>query len=271
MQRIGKYKYMVDAQNEADLDATNSYFIIEFECDSKIYVGWTGESQKSVKQKLYELIYYSFKKGNNWLSRNNPDLCKAFNDSKYITVSVIKRSEEELSEGLSAAYNGLYTLIDKYSCYFPNGYNIINQLNKCPTEKGIIQQFASKWKIPDTIKRNGTQEKSYSGRPVYEYRRISEDTFVFHRQWNSIKEYADSVEPFKISLSAIYMCCNGQRRIAYGSIWRFDNSESVIQAPDMRKCKGASVVKRALEEKTSDRIAKYRAKQLKIEENEQKG
>lgn len=28
MQRIGKYKYMVDAQNEADLDATNSYFII---------------------------------------------------------------------------------------------------------------------------------------------------------------------------------------------------------------------------------------------------
>lgn len=62
MQRIGKYKYMVDAQNEADLDAINSYFIIEFECDSKIYVGWTGESQKSVKQKLYELIYYSFKK-----------------------------------------------------------------------------------------------------------------------------------------------------------------------------------------------------------------
>ena len=271
MQRIGKYKYMVDAQNEADLDATNSYFIIEFECDSKIYVGWTGESQKSVKQKLYELIYYSFKKGNNWLSRNNPDLCKAFNDSKYITVSVIKRSEEELSEGLSAAYNGLYTLIDKYSCYFPNGYNIINQLNKCPAEKGIIQQFASKWKIPDTIKRNGTQEKSYSGRPVYEYRRISEDTFAFHKQWNSIKEYADSVEPFKISPSAIYMCCNGQRRIAYGSMWRFDNSESVIQAPDMRKCRGASVVKRTLEKKTSDRIAKYRAKQLKIEENEQKG
>ena len=67
------------------------------------------------------------------------------------------------------------------------------------------------------------------------------------------------------------MCCNGQRRIAYGSIWRFDNSESVIQAPDMRKCRGASVEKRALEEKTSDRIAKYKAKQLKIEENEQKG
>ena len=246
MQRIGTYKYMVDAQNEADLDATNSYFIIEFECDCKIYVDWTGESQKSVKQKLQELIYYSFKKGNNWLSRNNPDLCKAFNDSKYITVSVIKRSEEELSEGLSAAYSGLYALIDKYSCYFPNGYNIINQLDKCPAEKGIIQQSASKRKIPDAIKRNGTQEKSHSGRPVYEYRRTSEDTFVFHKQWNSIKEYADSVKPLKISPSAIYMCCNGQRRIAYGSIWRFDNSESVIQAPpDMRKRRGESCSKKS--------------------------
>lgn len=269
MLRIGKYKYMVDVQNDTDLDATNTYFIIEFECDNKMYIGWTGEANKSVKQKLYELIYYSFKECSNWLSKSNPDLCKAFNDSKYITVSVLKRQKDTEAK-LYDIYNELYTLIDEYVCYAPNGYNVINQLNKCQAEKEVIRQFALKWGIPDTIKRNDIKEKSYSGRPVYEYKRVSENTFVLYKQWSSVKEYIDSVEPLKISPSAVYMCCNGQRKVAYGSVWRFDDKEKTIQIVDMRKCNGHSAqvkqVKQALEEKISERIAEYKAKQLKAEE-----
>ena len=32
------------------------------------------------------------------------------------------------------------------------------------------------------------------------------------------------------------MCCNGQRRIAYGSVWRFNNTDDIITVePDLRK------------------------------------
>lgn len=266
MQRIGPYKYMVDMQNEADLDAINSYFLIEFESDGKLYIGWTGETGSTIRQVLYRLIYYAFKKGSNWLSRNNPGIYKAFNDSKYITVSVLKKAENGFSGGISAIYEELYALIDEYSCYAPYGHNVINQLNKCPAEKDVIHKFALKWNIPDTIKRNGTRE-NYSSRAVYEYRKISDDTFVFYKQWNSVKEYADSVKPFKISPSAIYMCCNGQRRVAYGSTWRFDNKENTLQVFDMRKHRGSvGSIKRNLEENISDRISKYKAQQLKTEE-----
>ena len=268
MLKIGKHNCMVDVQNGTNLNDSNAYFIIEFECDNKMYIDWTGETNKSVRQRLYELMYYSSKK-HSCLSRSNPDLCKAFDNSKYITVSVLKKFNL-IETNLSGLYNELYTLIDEYACYAPNGYNVINQLNKCQIEKEIIQQFALKWGIPDTIKRNGAKEKSYSGRPVYEYKRVSEDTFVLHKQWSSVKEYADSVEPFRISPSAIYMCCNGQRRVAYGSVWRFDDKEKSIQIVDMRKCNGRSAqvkqVEQTLEEKISERIAKYKAKQLKAEE-----
>lgn len=251
MLKIGKHDCLVDVQNGTSLDDSNAYFIIEFECDNKMYIGWTGENNKSIRQRLYELMYCSSKK-HNPLYRNNPDLCKAFDDSKYITVSTLKKFNLAESS-LSDLYTELYTLIGEYMCYAPNGHNVINQLNKCQAEKEVIRQFALKWGIPDTIKRSGIKKRRYSGRPVYEYKKVSEDTFVLHKQWSSVKEYADSVEPFRISPSAIYMCCNGQRKVAYGSVWRFDDKEKVIQVVDMRKCNGRSTqvkqIEQALEEK----------------------
>ena len=53
MIRISKYQYMVDVQNEQDLQATDSFFILEFEYDNKTYVGWTGNALgATVKNKI---------------------------------------------------------------------------------------------------------------------------------------------------------------------------------------------------------------------------
>ena len=43
MIRIGKYKYLVDLQENANLQSTSAFFILEFEYDNKVYIGWTGE------------------------------------------------------------------------------------------------------------------------------------------------------------------------------------------------------------------------------------
>ena len=37
--RIGKYKYLVDLQEGANLQSTSAFFILEFEYDSKIFIG----------------------------------------------------------------------------------------------------------------------------------------------------------------------------------------------------------------------------------------
>lgn len=130
----------------------------------------------------------------------------------------------------------MYELIDEYMAYMPYGHNIINSLNKCAAEKAIISGYAAKWEIPDTIRKSGTDTiRSYPHRAVYQYTKIAENTYKFYKKWDSIREYVNSVST-KINPSAIYMCCNGQRRIAYGSVWRFNNTDDIITVePDLRK------------------------------------
>jgi hypothetical protein len=259
MIRIGKYKYLIDLNEGANLDSVNSFFILEFEYDNKFYVGWTGETRAcSVKSKIESLIYNTFRKSN-WPTKNNPELAKAIIESKYITVST-----EEIKDGrdLISIYSRMYELIDEYKAYSPYGHNIINSLNKCVAEKAIIPGYAAKWDIPDTIYRSGTNSvRSYPHRAVYQYKQISENVYKFYKKWGSIREYINSVAPMKINPSAIYMCCNGQRRIAYGDIWRFDNTEEIIEiVPDMRK-----MSTRNIEKEVENRMAKFKARIAKIQ------
>lgn len=238
MIRIGKYKYLVDLQEGSNIESVSAYFILEFEYDNKFYVGWTGEANAvSVKNKIDRLIYNAFHNVS-WLCKNNPDLVKAIVESKYITVTTeeIPFNALSLPNGLLNAYSRMYELIDEYSAYAPYGHNIINSLNKCVAEKAIIPGYAAKWEIPDTIRKSGTDTiRSYPHRAVYQYTKIAENTYKFYKKWDSIREYVNSVST-KINPSAIYMCCNGQRRIAYGSVWRFNNTDDIITIePDLRK------------------------------------
>lgn len=238
MIRIGKYKYLVDLQENANLQSTSAFFILEFEYDNKVYIGWTGETNSvSVKNKIDMLIYNAFHNAS-WLSKNNPDLVKAITESKYITVTTeeIPFDLLPLPNNLLNIYSRMYELIDEYTAYAPYGHNIINSLNKCAAEKAIIPGYAAKWEIPDTIRKSGTDtRRSYPHRAVYQYTEIAENTYKFYKRWDSIKEYVNST-PTKVNPSAIYMCCNGQRRIAYGSVWRFNNADDIITIePDLRK------------------------------------
>lgn len=259
MMRIGKYKYLIDLNKDADLESINAFFILEFEYDNKFYIGWTGETRvRSVKSRIESLIYNTFRNAN-WPAKNNPELAKAIMESKYITVST---EEIKSNSDLISIYSRMYELIDEYKAYSPYGHNIINSLNKCVAEKAIIPGYAAKWDIPDTIYRShANNARSYPHRAVYQYKQISENVYKFYKKWNSIREYISSVAPMKINPSAIYMCCNGQRRIAYGDIWRFDNTEEIIEiAPDMRK-----IATKNIEKETENRVAKFKAKIAKIQ------
>lgn len=234
--RIGKYKYLVDLQEGANLQSTSAFFILEFEYDSKIFIGWTGEKRAfSVKSKIETLICRAFRNAA-WPGKNNPELAKAITESKYITVAT---EEIPMRLDLTSIYLRMYELIDKYTAYAPYGHNVINSLNRCAAEKAVIPGYAAKWGIPETIYRNGTHSiRSYPHRAVYQYAKIADNLYKLYKKWDSIREYIESVAPMKINPSAIYMCCNGQRRIAYGCVWRFDGKEELIEiAPDMRKIK----------------------------------
>lgn len=258
MIRIGKYKYLVDLQENANLQSTSAFFILEFEYDNKVYIGWTGERRTfTVKNKIERLIYNVFHNAA-WSNKNNPDLAKAITESKYITVST---EEIPMNLDLTNVYLRMYELIDEYNAYAPYGHNIINSLNKCAAEKAVIPGYAAKWGIPDTIYRAGTNNvRSYPHRAVYQYKQMTDNIYKLYKKWDSIREYIESVAPMKINPSAIYMCCNGQRRIAYDCIWRFDGTEEIIEiAPDMRKVKTANIEKDA-----ENRVAKFMARQAKI-------
>lgn len=264
MVRIGKYKYLVDLQEGSNLNSVSAYFIIEFEYDSKFYVGWTGNTHcTSVKVCLERLIWCSFK-GTNWPKKNNPDIVKAIEKSKYITVTTI---EIPYNTPLLEAYLGLYNLIDKYTAYSPYGHNVINALNKSGAEKQVIHTYALKWGIPENIHRHVDRDtiKSYPSKAIYQYKQISENLYKLHKKWNSVREYMDSIAPVKINPSAIYMCCNNQRRVAYGDIWRFDDSEKIIEiAPDMRKMKTPNI--KNLETRADNRINKLKATLARAQE-----
>lgn len=266
MIRVGKYRYLVDLQEGSNLDSVSAYFIIEFEYDSKFYVGWTGSTFcKSVKKCLEHLIYYSLK-GHDWPKKNNPDIVKAIEESKYITITTVEIPRDT---PLLDVYLGLYDLIDKYTAYAPYGHNVINALNKAEAEKQVIHRYALRWGIPETIhrfvnNRTKTAIKSYPSRAVYQYKQISENLYKLYKKWNSVREYIDSVAPMKINPSAIYMCCNNQRRVAYGDIWRFNGDEEIIElAPDMRKVRAVDYKK--LETEAENRVAKLKVKFANIQ------
>ena len=261
MIRIGKYKYLVDLQENANLQSTSAFFILEFEYDNKVYVGWTGERRTfTVKNKIERLIYNVFHDAA-WPNKNNPDLAKAITESKYITVST---EEIPMDLGLMSIYLRMYELIDEYIAYAPYGHNIINSLNKCAAEKAVIPGYAAKWGIPETIYRAGTNSvRSYPHRAVYQYKQMTDNLYKLYKKWDSIREYIESMAPMKINPSAIYMCCNGQRRIAYDCIWRFDGAEEIIEiAPDMRKVKTKEATN--IEKDAENRVAKFIARQAKI-------
>lgn len=273
MLKIGKYKCLVDLQSGTSLSDSCIYFALEFEYDNKVYVDWTCENGATLRAKLYQLMYYS-SKGSGWLRNNNPGLCEAFNNSKYVVVSTLKKFDPKSQH--SKLYNELYSLIDEHSCYAPLGHNRISLLNKSMCEKEIIRRFAWKWGILPDIeggrrgKAGRASSQAWPSRPVYEYKKVSGDTFTLYKKWNSVKEYAESMEPFKVSPSAIYMCCNGQRKVAYGSVWRYDDAEKAVRITDMRKCGArsaqASQLAATLGKDVSLRVAEYKAKQLKAEE-----
>lgn len=224
MIRIGKYQYMVDVQNEQDLQAMNSFFILEFEYDNKTYVGWTGNApEATVKNKIELLLHHAFNK-----SKQKTDLDTVIQKSLYATLTVHSINANNSAE----LYMELYNLMDKYQSYAPLGYNTINGLNKSIAEKEAIKKYAEKWGIPAEMHR---YNKFYIGRPVFQYKRVEENTFKLIKEWQSIREYIDSVAPMKVNPSAIYMCCNGQRRIAYDCVWRFENTSEIIEIePDLR-------------------------------------
>lgn len=224
MIRISKYQYVIDVQNEQDLQAMNSFFILEFEYDSKTYVGWTGNALgTTVKNKIEQLLYHAFNK-----SKQKTSLDTVIQKSLYATLTIHPINANNSTE----LYMELYGLMDKYQSYAPLGYNTINGLNKSIAEKEAIKKYAEKWGIPAEIHRHN---KSHIGRPVFQYKRVEENTFKLIKEWQSIREYIDSVAPMKINPSAIYMCCNGQRRIAYDCVWRFKNMGEIIEIePDLR-------------------------------------
>lgn len=224
MIRISKYQYMVDVQKEQDLQATNSFFILEFEYDSKTYVGWTGNAVGvTVRNKIEHLLYHAF---NKYTQKN--DIDTAIQKSLYVTLTVQPIKANSPIE----LYTELYDLIDKHKSYSPLGYNTINGLNKSIAEKEAIKKYAEIWGVPAEIHRHN---KSHMGRPVFQYKKIAKNTYKLAKKWQSIREYIDSTVAIKINPSAIYMCCNGQRRIAYDCVWRFENMGEIIEIePDLR-------------------------------------
>lgn len=224
MVRISKYQYVIDVQNEHDLHAANSFFILEFEYDNRTYVGWTGYSPgTTVKNRIEQLIYHAFNKN---VKKSDIDI--AMQKSLYVMLIVkpIKTNDPV------KFYTELYGLMDEYQSYSPLGYNTINGMNKSIAEKMAVKEYAKKWGIPAETHRHNN---SHIGRPVFQYKKIAENTYKLVKEWSSIREYINSMAPMKLNPSAIYMCCNNQRRVAYDCVWRFENMGEVIEIePDLR-------------------------------------
>lgn len=199
MIRISRYKYPVDVQNENDLNIANAYIALEFEYDNKIYVCWTGAGMQ-VKHRIGSLIC----KALNPIGEKS-ELDIAIQKSLYITLTVIPITDSTM--GKQEIQNGLKDLINKYKSYVPYGYNTINNM----------------------------RDRAYTGRHVFQYKKSADNVYTLVKEWHSVQEYIDYIAPYKINKSMIYMCCNGQRRTAYDSVWRYENAGPVIEiAPDLR-------------------------------------
>ena len=225
MLRIGKYKYPVEIEEESDLDASDAYFVIKFENMVRPYIGRVKNSDGSVRQKLGELITRVLTKAPKKTDREKFNLYRAFNEGLYITVKVLKmsdRSGKHLASDILSIYKELNIPLG-----FESGY-------LCET--GLEYLF----RLQDTSETEKGPLKKYSGKPVYEYKKFSGNAYGFVKRWKSVKEYIDTGVPGRITPSAVYMCCNEQRKTAYGSVWRFNNECLTIRISDKRKSRGRS-------------------------------
>lgn len=205
MIRIGRYKYPVDVQNENDLDIANAYIVLELEYDNKIYVCWTGTGMQ-VKHRIGSLICKALSS-----TGKKSELDIAIQKSLYITLTVVPITDNVADK--QEIQNGLNDLINKYKSHAPYGYNAIN----------------------NTRSRSYADGRVYVGRPVFQYEKSADNVYTFVKEWHSAQEYANYMRPYKINRSMIYMCCGGQCRTAYGYVWRYENTGSVIEiAPDLR-------------------------------------
>ena len=199
MIRISRYKYPVDVQNENDLSITNAYIALEFEYDNKIYVCWTGTNVQ-VKHRIGSMIC----KALNSVGEKS-ELDMTIQKSLYITLTVVPITGSTTNK--QEIQTGLKDLINKYKSYVPYGYNTINN----------------------------TRSHTYASKPVFQYKESADNVYTFVKEWHSVQEYIDYMKPYKINKSMIYMCCNGQRRTAYGYVWRSENMGPIIEiAPDLR-------------------------------------
>lgn len=199
-------------------------FTVEFEYDSKIIIGHVFNT--SIFRGIKNLMRYAL----DWKT-GNLELRQALLQSKYITVDILCNFKDifnenprmSLDDKKSIILKEKYKYIKNYKSYYPNGYNILTDINLNKLEckyaymlyDELIKEIDSHaLYMPDNLK------LIQRGRPGKLVHKFNAKTGLYLETYNSLKEAAMATNTSSSNISA---CCNdltGQKTTG-GFRWSF--------------------------------------------------
>lgn len=189
--------YKVDMPD--NVNAKYAIFTIEFEKDSRLYVGHV--LNRTVISAVTSLILNAF---DDYSATGNSSISQAIRESNYITVGLIDSNVYNLKRLFELKYK---TIISN-KAFIPYGYNQINlSCSKSQEEKKIVKELLTT--NPDM--------RSFSlCKPVYCINMETGKSAMF----NSAKEAAEAIGGKPNNITA---CCRGSLHTAYGFEWCYVN------------------------------------------------
>ena len=212
---------LVDVSGDPDdLLKTNAVFTVEFEYDSRLFVGHAIGN--TVLGSLHELADLSLSE--DCPKRIDLPLRRALLRSEYITVSVEGdgfRSEGEL-------YDFKYSLIESMSAYAPLGYNDLERsLPRAERMRAdaLLHRVAPSVLGLQSLPKPQGRRRGRPGKRVFSYDR----TGTLVGQYDSV---GDAARLTGIGRCAISACCNGWYREAGGRFWSFNGPGTIPSEGD---------------------------------------
>ena len=189
--------YKVDMPD--NVNAKYAIFTIEFEKDSRLYVGHV--LNRTVISAVASLILNAF---DDYSATGNSSISQAIRESNYITVGLIGSNVYNLKQLFELKYK---TIISN-KAFIPYGYNQINlSCSKSQEEKKIVKELLT----------TNPGMRSFSlCKPVYRINRETGKSAMF----NSVKEAAEAIGGKPNNITA---CCRGSLHTAYGFEWCYVN------------------------------------------------
>lgn len=193
-------------QSNADMIANNCVFIIEFESDLRLWVGYT--STRVLKSKIDGIITNAYSSNR---KDYNSDLSRSIRASKYINVSILCTCNSNM-----ALLKKKYEAIKKYNTLCPNGANDIALEARDLREKDMVKLLVEN----DTffnLAFNNLHQRCRSIKSL-KVAQIEKDTHRRVRIWDSVSQVA---RDFGVSQGNISACCRGRIKSAYGFHWEY--------------------------------------------------